>query len=543
MDPQAFSPPKAKDGGSRLPAQTRVQSTSPAFFLTEAQFQPAIIASYFCPRNFHFELTHAETAHLLGLFKQEAETVAAAHQAGALAHARETAHFNGQRPSSANQAGSASADVRPEPAGHENSRKREAADKKAKGAKQDDKAPQTAVVQNGHEHSRKHEAATKPAKDAKQDDRAPQPPVVQNGHEHSRKHEAATKPAKGAKQDEVAPQPAIVQNGHGQTAASSHAADDSADVVIVEAPNPGKSDKPLEPQDKAAAKARRSAERTARKLARAEKKAKKSAKAAASQKPPAAPSIPAHAGPATIQAAAGEAAEQGARNGQCPKELLPNGSLATTLDAIFAEATEPGASQPSKAPKPVAAPIAAEPGQTVDGPGSTGPAAPSRTPPAAIMPPPAQAAPQGDREPGQKAVPIPAGPLAKLPPLPAGTPPPPLPAGEPPASPTSAQAPTPGLVYLCPPFQEHRRYMTGPRFPVLYMSISNFNVRAIHKTCMAMERCSFPSIITNTIAQLAPLKQCTLNVLALRSYLMKQLIVMPLESLPAVMVTVQRFVS
>ena len=52
MDPKAFSPPPAKDGGSRFPAQVRLESTSPGFCIPEATFKPAIQAAYFSPRNF-----------------------------------------------------------------------------------------------------------------------------------------------------------------------------------------------------------------------------------------------------------------------------------------------------------------------------------------------------------------------------------------------------------------------------------------------------------------------------------------------------------
>lgn len=86
MEPKAFSPPPAKDGGSRFPAQVRVESTSQAFCIPEATFKPAIQAAYFSLKEFHFELTHGESAELAQLLRKAAAEVATNHAAAAPAH-------------------------------------------------------------------------------------------------------------------------------------------------------------------------------------------------------------------------------------------------------------------------------------------------------------------------------------------------------------------------------------------------------------------------------------------------------------------------
>ena len=86
MDPKAFSPPPAKDGGSRFPAQVRVESTSPAFCIPEATFKPSIQAAYFSPKEFHFELTHGEAAELAQLLRRAAAEEATHQKGSAPAH-------------------------------------------------------------------------------------------------------------------------------------------------------------------------------------------------------------------------------------------------------------------------------------------------------------------------------------------------------------------------------------------------------------------------------------------------------------------------
>ncbi len=369
MDPQAFSPPTAKDGGSRLPSQARVQPTSQVFWLTEQQFQPVITAAYFSARDFHFELTHGEVSTLTHLYKQEADAVAASHQAGARAHARESVVVGGQMLPTATLANGVPARWAPR--------------------------------LSAHEHSQMPEAGVKPPHQAAQRKEVVQPVTHQASH----------------------------QNGHG--VASNDAAELSDDVVLIEtrpAPKPKAKPKPASlkgshgvPKGDAEVKQRRKAERAARRLARAAK-AEKSA-AAASQSAPANLPEPSHvpstsvsasavslaeaaeAAPAAAAAAASQAsaaAAEAVKEGKSKRKKgasMPRMSLASTLDEIFAQAADEA---PSRAPTPLSIPTsngmshqsAALPGlqAPIDGP----PLQPKDTPQASAPPLALQVSPHSD---------------------------------------------------------------------------------------------------------------------------------------------------
>ncbi|KAK9822408.1 hypothetical protein WJX74_002689 [Apatococcus lobatus] len=123
MDPKAFAPPTAKDGGSRFPAQVRVEATSPTFCIPETKFKPVIQAAYFSSKEFHFELTHGEAAELTRLLGEATE--AAAEHAAKAVSAHDPTPSNGPQPTSPHRS---TAECRGQPRKAEGQRRQDVAD-------------------------------------------------------------------------------------------------------------------------------------------------------------------------------------------------------------------------------------------------------------------------------------------------------------------------------------------------------------------------------------------------------------------------------